>query len=75
MKNECGMSYKKVVPISLTGNSTRNLILRQQFALRYLQIDFKKKTIINIDETWLGMSDFRRRKWMFKGTNNSVPHL
>ena len=69
------LGARKVVPISLTGNSTRNLILRQQFALRYLQIDFKKKTIINIDETWLGMSDFRRRKWMFKGTNNSVPHL
>ena len=28
MKKECGMSYKKVVPITFAGNSTRNLILR-----------------------------------------------
>jgi transposase len=30
---------------------------------------------LNIDETWLGMSDFRRRKWQVKGTTNSVPKL
>ena len=33
------------------------------------------KTIINVDETWLGMSDFRRRKWQAPGTNNSVAQL
>ena len=30
-------------------------------------------TFLNIDETWLGMSDFRRMKWRDKGTSNSVP--
>jgi len=35
----------------------------------------KKKTFINIDETWLGMSDFRRQKWRAYGTPNSVPQL
>lgn len=34
-----------------------------------------KKYIINIDETWLGMSDFRRMKWKVKGSTNSVPKL
>ena len=30
------------------------------------------KILINLDETWLGMSDFRRMKWRPKGTRNSV---
>jgi len=32
-----------------------------------------KTRIINIDETWLGMEDFRRMKWQLPGTTNSVP--
>jgi hypothetical protein len=30
---------------------------------------------LNIDETWLGMSDFRRMKWQVPGTTNSVAKL
>ena len=30
------------------------------------------KTIINIDETWLGMTDFRRMKWREKDTTNPI---
>ena len=30
---------------------------------------------MNIDETWLGMSDFRRMKWQAPGTTNSVAKL
>ena len=28
-----------------------------------------------MDETWISMSDFRRRKWMAPGTTNSVAQL
>ena len=28
-----------------------------------LQYDFEHKVVLNIDETWLGMSDFRKFKW------------
>ena len=28
-----------------------------------LDKDYKNKIYLNIDETWLGMSDFRRMKW------------
>ena len=31
-----------------------------------------KRRFINIDETWLGMSDFRRMKWRAPETTNSV---
>ena len=37
-----------------------------------MKINLEKKRIINIDETWLGMSDFRRRRWTFPGGGNSV---
>ena len=66
------MRYKKVNGIAWTANSHRNLILRQQFALEFLKIDLEKKVVINVDETWIGMSDFRRRKWCQHRHNNSV---
>ncbi len=59
MKKRMKMSYKKIQRLALKANSVRNLILRQQFALTFLAIDLSKKVIINVDETWLGMSDFR----------------
>ena len=59
MKNEMGMKYRKVLPVAYTANSVRNRILRQQFALKYLEIDFSSKVVINCDESWLGMSDYR----------------
>lgn len=58
-----GMRYKKVKHIPLQANSERNLILRQQWAMAVLDKDYKNKIYLNIDETWLGMSDFRRMKW------------
>ena len=38
-----------------------------------LDQDLYGKTIINVDETWLGMSDFRRMKWTFRDRPDSVP--
>ena len=29
--------------------------------------------IINVDETWLGMTDFRRQKWRPYGDGNFIP--
>ena len=67
------MKYKRVSHTSWQGNSPRNLILRQQFALNFLKLDLNKKTIINCDESWIGMTDFRRMCWTLTGRTNSVP--
>ena len=40
--------------------------------MAYLKLDLKNKTIINIDETWLGMSDFTRMKWKPYGAPNTT---
>ena len=67
------LRYKRIEPISWQGNSPKNLILRQHFAINFLKQDFAKKTIVNIDETWLGMSDFKKMRWSPIGKSNSAP--
>ena len=72
MRTWLWMRYRKVIPISMTANSPRNLVLRQQFALRLFEVLAVGKRVINVDETLLGQTDFRRRKWMAPSTSNSV---
>ena len=72
MREELGMKYCKVLQGAVHTNSVRNLILRQQCALVMIGMLHNKKNLLNVDETWLGMSDFRRRKWKAKGTTNQV---
>ena len=38
MREDLGMRYRKIKPISIHGNSDKNLILRQQFALKLIQL-------------------------------------
>jgi hypothetical protein len=73
LHKDLGMKYKRIVATSWQGNSIKNLLMRQQFAKEFLKIDLSKKLIINIDETWLGMTDMRRMKWTYTGRPNSVP--
>ena len=61
--HQLGLKYKKIKRISFQGNSEKSLILRQQWALNFLATDFTKKNYLSVDETWLGMSDFRRMHW------------
>ena len=72
MRQELDMRYRKVKDVSLHANSQKNLVLRQQFALELIKVFQEGKIILNLDETWLGMTDFRRMKWRTKGSTNSV---
>ena len=69
------MRFKKLVPISIHGNSAKNLVLRQQFAIHMIRLLQEGKRVLNLDESWIGMGDFRRRKWRAPGTTNSVAQL
>jgi len=62
-----GMSYKKIKSVALHANSDKNRILRQRFAIELVNLLNAGKRIINVDESWLGMTDFRRQKWCPKG--------
>ena len=63
MKDELGMRFRKIKTVSLHSNSEKNIVLRQRWAIEFLALTRKKKIFLNIDETWIGMSDFRRMKW------------
>ena len=73
MTKEMSGKYKKIKKVSYQGNSDKNMLHRQQFVYVFNNIDLKRKTIINIDETWLGMTDFRQMHWTFPGLPSSVP--
>ena len=60
---ELGLRYKKVKQIPFQGNTQRSLVLRQRWSLNFLGQDYKAWNVINCDETWLGMADFRRMHW------------
>ena len=47
------------------------MVLRQRWALKFLEIDYRAFNVINVDETWLGMMDFRRRHW----TTKEIPSI
>ena len=51
MKEDLGMKYKRIKSISNEGNSPKNLVLRQQFALKLIGLLGAGKTILNVDET------------------------
>ena len=75
MKRDHGMRYQKIKDTAIFSNSERNLVLRQRWAMEFLSLARTKHTFLSVDEAWLGMSDFRRRKWKIPGTTNSVAKL
>ena len=40
--------------------------------MKLLNQNLEDKVLLNLDETWLGMSDWRRRKWQAPEGTNSV---
>ena len=63
MTKDMNMSFRKVVEISPFENSVKNLVLRQLGAKIIIDAAMSKARVINIDETWLGIEDFRAMKW------------
>ena len=68
---QMGFSYRKIQKIPLKGNDERNLVLRMEWAEVFFSQP-RGTIYVNIDQSWLGMSDFRRYKWAPKNTSNSV---
>ena len=73
-RNELGLKYKMSKKITFQGNSERNLVLRQQFAIEMLKLLDSKKRILNVDESSIVSLTFPRKKWKQHGTTNSIPH-
>lgn len=66
MSKQLGMSYRKIRLISPATNSLRNLILRQKYALRLIEVLKQGKRVINIDESFLNETEQRKMKWQVR---------
>jgi hypothetical protein len=73
LKTELGMSYRRIKWIPKQGNGARSLVLRQKFGQFLLQQLHSGKRILNVDESWLGVSDFRRMAWQHPKISSSQP--
>ena len=63
MKVDLHLAYRPLKRISFRGNSARCLILRKMFAESMIGLLEKRKRIINVDETWINLKNYRRRRW------------
>ena len=63
MKEDLHLAYRPLKRISFRGNSARSLILRKMFAETLIGLLGKGKRIINVDETWINLKNYRRRRW------------
>ena len=66
------MSYRKISKLAPLSNADRCLILRQRWTMAFLGVSRSKRRVLNVDETWLGMADFRPMKWQPKSMVNSL---
>ena len=66
LNNSEGIRYRKVKWVPAKGNSPQSLVLRQKFAQYLLAQLHTGKRILNVDESWLGVSDFRRMAWQHR---------
>ena len=67
------LSYRRIKRVAFVGNSERNKVLRSLYAQKMLQVYRQGRHVVNIDETWLSESDFRRRSWSTRGQVFSMP--
>jgi len=71
MKKRLGLIWKKIKRVASPGNSERNRVLRHIFARKILPLYASNEHIVNIDESWISVSDFGRQIWNMKGSDNN----
>ena len=71
LKKQFKLSYKKVTFIPFQGNSERCKVLRSIYAQKILPLYHQGDIIYNVDESWIDVSDNRRRRWSRRGVSNT----
>jgi hypothetical protein len=66
------LSFLKAKKFNPKANSDRSLVLRQQFALKMMELHQLGKRIINIDETWLNETSHTRKTWAPRDGSTNV---
>ena len=73
MRRELGLRYKKVKQLAPQTNRLKNLVCRQQYALKMLEVLASGRRVINVDESWLNTMAYRRHSWTKVGKSNARP--
>ena len=60
VKTSTNLKFKKMKRIPMHANSLRNQYMRQQFALKMLDLLQSGKRIIAVDESWFGETNYTR---------------
>jgi len=65
------MTFKQIKRVSLPGNSVRCKVLRHLYAKSILPLYKSGRHLINVDESWLSVTEFQARSWNFRGESNN----
>jgi hypothetical protein len=63
LRYDLGLRYKPLLYGAPEANTERCMVLRQQFAIRFLQILKDGKRVYNIDESWIDSMNYTRGHW------------
>ena len=58
IKSQSGLKFRKAKKVPPHANSLRNQYMRQQFALKLLDLLLDGKRILAIDESWFGETNY-----------------
>ena len=73
LKKKFRFSFRRVKRVAHVGNSEKNRVLRHLYARKMLKIYSDGAHVINIDESWVPVTDFRSHCWNRSSENNSLP--
>ena len=72
MKDDMGLGYRIARKVPVQSNSTRCLVMRQQYAMKMLELLQEGKRVLNIDQSWLNETNFTRQIWCPPNTPATV---
>ena len=64
MRQELSLRFKKIQQLAPQTNRLKNLVCRQQYALRMLEVLVSGRRVINVDESWLNTMAYKRHSWI-----------
>ena len=63
MRRELGLRFKKIKPLAPQTNRLRNVVCRMRYAMMMLEVLSCGMRVINVDESWLSSTHFKRYSW------------
>jgi transposase len=68
----CGLSFRKTLNIHPSANNAENIQKRREFSKKLLGVYMDKKIVINIDESSINSSYYKKYHWLKKGNTRNI---